>query len=93
MSDAEFEELKELAAHGDEDAVAPLLEIAGEREDANELRILAEGGGTNAMDERVQLATEAGDVDELRQLEAEGNPDATEVLDELYEEDPTDDGT
>ena len=72
MSDAEFEELKELAARGDEDAVAPLLEIAGEREDANELRLLAESGSTDSMDELVQLATEAGDVDELRQLEAEG---------------------
>ena len=42
------------------------------------------------MDELVQLATEAGDVDDSDQLEADGIPDATEVLDELYEEDPTD---
>ena len=93
MSAAEFEALPERAAGGDADAGAPLLEIAGEREDANELRVLAESGSTDSMDERVQLATEAGDVDELRQLEADGIPDATEVLDELYEEDPTDDGT
>jgi hypothetical protein len=45
------------------------------------------------MDQRVQLATETGDVDELRRLEADGNPDAAEVLDELYEEDPMEDGT
>jgi hypothetical protein len=93
MSDAEIHDLQERVARGDEDAVAPLLELANDREDAYELRLLAESGSTNEMDERVQLATEAGDVDGLRQLEAEGNPDATEVLDDLYDEDPTDDGT
>jgi Fe-S cluster assembly iron-binding protein IscA len=93
MSDAELEYLRERAARGDEDAAEQLVELAGEREDAYELRLLAENGGTDAMDQRVQLATETGDVDELRRLEAGGNPDAAEVLDDLYEEDPTDDGT
>lgn len=93
MSDAELEYLREQVALGDEEAAAQLVELAGEREDAYELRLIAESGGTDAMDQRVQLATESGDVDELRRLEARGNPDAAEVLDELYEEDPTDDGT
>jgi hypothetical protein len=41
----------------------------------------------------VQLAAERGDLDELRRLAADGNRDAAAVLDELYDEDPTDDGT
>jgi hypothetical protein len=93
MSDAEIRDLQERIARGDEDAVAPLLEIANEREDAYDLRLLAESGSTDGLDEAVQVATESGDVDELRRLEADGNPDATEVLDDLYDEDPTDDGT
>jgi hypothetical protein len=93
MSDAELAYLREQAALGDEGAAAQLVELAGEREDAYDLRVLAESGSTEAMDQRVQLATETGDVDELRRLEARGNRDAAEVLDELYEEDPTDDGT
>src|SRR5687767_13055204 len=93
MSDAELEDLRERAAQGDQDAVAELVELAGERGDAFELRRLAESGSTDAMDELVQLASEKGDVDELRRLAAAGNRDAADVLAELYEADPTDDGT
>lgn len=93
MSDAELAYLRERAAAGDEDAAAQLVELAGERGDAFELRLLAESGRTDAMDELVQLAAERGDLDELRRLAADGNRDALDVLDELYDEDPTDDGT
>jgi hypothetical protein len=93
MSDAELAYLRERAERGDEDAAAQLVELAGERGDAYELRLLAESGDTDAMDGLVRLATETGDVDELKRLEAGGNRDASAVLDELYEDDPTDDGT
>jgi hypothetical protein len=93
MSDAELEYLRERAARGDDDAAAQLVELAGERGDSYELRRLAESGNTDAMDELVQLAAERGDVDELRHLAAGGNRDAADVLDELYDEDPTEDGT
>lgn len=93
MSDAELAFLRERAALGDEEAAAQLVELAAERADAYELRLLAESGGTDAMDELVQLAAAQGDLDELRRLEANGNRDAATVLDALYGEDPTDDGT
>ena len=93
MSDAELAYLRERAARGDEDAAAQLVELAGERLDSYELKLLAENGSTDAMDELVQPAAERGDLDELRRLAASGNRDANDVLDELYEDDPTDDGT
>ncbi len=93
MSDAELAYLREQAARGDDDAAAELVELAGERADAYELQLIAESGSTDAMEQRVQRATETGDLDELRRLAAGGNRDAAVVLDELYEKDPTDDGT
>ena len=93
MSDAELAYLRERAARGDEDAAARLVELAGERSDSYELRLIAESGDTDAMDEQVQLATGTGDLGEVRRLAASGDRDAVEVLDELYAEDPTDDGT
>jgi hypothetical protein len=93
MSDAELAHLRDRAARGDEDAAAQLVELAGEREDAYELRLVVESGNTDAMDELVRLAAERGDLDELRRLAAVGDQDAVDVLDELYEEDPTEDGT
>ena len=93
MSDAELAYLRERAARGDEDAAAQLVELAGERLDSYELKLLAEGGSTDAMDESVQRAAEKGDIDETWRLAAAGDQDAVEVLDDLYDEDPTEDGT
>ncbi len=93
MSDAELAFLRERAARGDEEAAAQLVELAGERGDSYELQRLAESGSTDAMDERVQAATEKGDLEGVRLLAASGNRDAAQVLDDLYDEDPTDDGT
>ena len=92
VSDAELEDLRERAARGDDDATAQLVELSGERGDADELRRLAEGGSTDAIDELVQLAADRGDVDELRRLAAGGNRDAADVLEELSEEDSAEDG-
>ncbi|WP_448808742.1 hypothetical protein [Agromyces bauzanensis] len=93
MSDAELAYLRERAAQGDEEAAARLVELAGERSDSYDLQLIAQTGGADAMDERVRLATEKGDLGELERLAAGGDPDAAQVLDELDEPDPMDDGT
>jgi hypothetical protein len=66
-------------------AVDQLVELAGERGDADELRRLAAGGSSDAVDQLVELASERGDVAELRRLAAAGSRDAADVLTELTE--------
>jgi hypothetical protein len=93
MSDAELAYLRERAELGDEQAAARLVELAGDRADAYQLQALAESGVTEDMGEHVQVAAEQGDLHEVRRLAARGDPDAADVVDELYYEDPSDDGT
>ena len=93
MSDAELEDLRERAERGDEEAAARLVELAGDRADSYELRLLAQSGRTAALSERVQLAAQRGDIVEIQRLAASGDRDAAAVLDALYADDPTDDGT
>jgi hypothetical protein len=85
MSDSELSDLRERAAHGDNDAIGELIELAAEREDFDELRRLSDGGSRDAEDQLVELAAEKEDLDELRRLASAGNTDAAEVLDELTE--------
>lgn len=92
-SDAELADLRERASRGDEDATARLVELAGERSDAYDLQLIAETGGADGMDAQVRLATERGDLAELERLAAAGDADAAQVLSELDEPDPMDDGT
>ena len=74
----------------DLDAVAQLVELAGERGDMDELRRLAAGGNTDAVDLLVELADEREDLDELRRLAASGNRDAADILSELADEEDLD---
>lgn len=83
----ELSHLRERAARGDPDAVAELIQLAGEQGDLDELRRLAGAGHRDAADELVQLAGERGDLDELRRLAAAGNRDAADVLAELTDTD------
>ena len=76
MTDQDLVELRAQAAVGDLDAVAQLVELAGERGDLDELRRLAADGNTDAMDLLVEAAGEREDLDELRRLAASGNTDA-----------------
>jgi hypothetical protein len=80
VTDEDLAMLRLQAAAGDQDAVAQLVELAGERGDLDELRRLAAGGNTDAADILVELAGERGDLDELRRLVASGHTDAADVL-------------
>ena len=60
MGEDELAELRALAADGDGDAVAQLVELAGERGDLDELRSLAADGSTDAVDVLVEIAWRAG---------------------------------
>jgi hypothetical protein len=86
MSEDELTELRAQAAEGDADAVAQLVELAGERGDLDELRRLAAAGSADAVDVLVEVAGEQGNVAELRRLAELGNRDAADVLAELGEE-------
>ena len=90
MTDEELVELRAQAADGDLNAVAQLVELAGERGDLDELRRLAADGNTDAVDLLVELAGEREDLDELRRLAASGSTDAADVLAELTDDE--DDG-
>lgn len=85
MSDSDLSALRERAAHGDNDAIGELIELAAEREDFEELRRLADSGSRDAEDQLVELAAEKEDFEELRRLASAGNTDAAEVLAELTE--------
>jgi hypothetical protein len=86
VTDEDLATLRLQAAAGDQDAVAQLVELAGERGDLDELRRLAAGGNTDAADILVELAGERGDLDELRRLAASGHTDAADVLEELTDD-------
>ena len=86
MSEDELTELRALAAAGDSDAVAQLVELAGERGDLDELRRLAAEGSKDAVDVLVEVAGEQGNVEELRRLAEQGNRDAADLLTEMGEE-------
>ena len=90
MTDEELVELRAQAADGDLNAVAQLVELAGERGDLDELRRLAADGNTDAVDLLVELAGEREDLDELRRLAASGSTDAADILAELTDDE--DDG-
>jgi hypothetical protein len=83
VGEDELDELRVLAAGGDEDAVAQLVELAGERGDLDELRRLAAAGSADAVDVLVEVAGEQGDIGELRRLAEGGNRDAKDMLTEL----------
>ncbi len=83
MTDKEPVDLRAQAASGDLDAVAQLVELAGERGDLDELRRLAAAGSSDAVDILVELAGEREDLGELRRLAAAGSRDAADVLAEL----------
>jgi hypothetical protein len=83
VHDPDLVELRQQAGRGNNDAVAQLVELAGERGDFDELRALADGGSSDAVDVLVELAGERGDRSELRRLAASGHQDAVDVLAEL----------
>ena len=60
MTEENLVELRAQAAAGDRDAVALLVELAGERNDLDELRRLAAGGSTDAADLLVEFGGRAG---------------------------------
>ena len=63
LTDEELAALRTRAAAGDHDAIAQLVELAGEREDLDELRRLAASGNTDAADilaELTDVEDEAG---------------------------------
>jgi hypothetical protein len=93
MSDPDLTELRTQAAQGDRNAVAVLVELAGERGDFDELRHLADNGSRDAADVLVELAGERGDRQELSRLASSGNQDAADVLAELDEDSAIDDGS
>ena len=64
MSEDDLTELRALAADGDSDAVAQLVELAGERGDVDELRRLAAAGSEDAIAVLVEVAGEQGNVEE-----------------------------
>jgi hypothetical protein len=74
MGEDELTELRARAAEGDADAVAQLVELAGESGDLDELRRLAAAGSADAVDVLVERLAELG------------NRDAADVLAELGEE-------
>jgi hypothetical protein len=55
MTEEELVELRAQAAAGDQDAIAQLVELAGERGDLDELRRLAAGGNTDAAEVLAEL--------------------------------------
>lgn len=63
MADAELSDLRARAATGDSDAIAVLVELAGERGDRDELRRLAVGGSRDAVDVLSELVEEDGEAD------------------------------
>jgi len=63
MTDGDLVNLRAQAAAGDLDAVAQLVELAGEREDLDELRRLAASGNTDAADVLAELTDAEDDAE------------------------------